>query len=186
MTDLADLIQTRRTVHEYRNGPIPDGCLARAIAAATTAPNHRMTEPWRFRQIGPETRAALLDVYLELKTGKGAALTDERRARLHHKFMTSAEMLIVTRVRNDDPVVAREDYAAVACAIQNLMLAFHAEGVGSKWTTGSVTRDQRTYELAEVDFDRERIEGFVWVGLAVDGDKPRRQLGLADVLTVLP
>jgi len=83
-------------------------------------------------------------------------------------------------------VIAREDYAAVACAVQNLMLALHAEGVGSKWTTGAVTRDLRTYDLTEVDFDIERIEGFIWIGIAAAGDKPTRRLGPNDILRELP
>ncbi len=186
MNDLLDLLQSRRTVHEYRREPIPDGCLERALAAAIAAPNHRMTEPWRFRRAGPRTRTQLLDVYLEIKTNKAGSLTEEQEKRLRAKFTTAAELLVVIRVRNDDHVIAREDYAAVACAVQNLMLALHAEGVGSKWTTGAVTRDPRTYDLTEVDFDTERIEGFVWIGIAADGGKPKRRLHPGDILRELP
>jgi len=93
---------------------------------------------------------------------------------------------VIIRVRNDDHVIAREDYAAVACAIQNLTLSLHSEGVASKWTTGAVTRDPRTYDLAEVDFDTERIEGFLWAGIAVAGEKPIRRLGPAEILRDLP
>lgn len=186
MNDLQELLRSRRTVHEYRREPIPDGCMERALAAAIAAPNHRMTEPWRFRRVGPYTRNQLLDVYLGIKNAKAGRLTDEQEERLRAKFTTAAELLVVVRIRNDDHVIAREDYAAVACAVQNLMLALHSEGVGSKWTTGAVTRDPRTYDLTEVDFDTERIEGFVWIGIAADGDKPKRRLHPGDILRELP
>jgi len=78
MTDLLDLLRGRRTVHEYRPEPIPDGCLERALATAIAAPNHRMTEPWRFRRVGPYTRDQLLDIYLDIKTAKAGSLTDEQ------------------------------------------------------------------------------------------------------------
>lgn len=186
MSDLIDLLRSRRTVHEYRPEPIPDGCIERALAAAIAAPNHHMTEPWRFRRVGPYTRDQLLDVYLDIKRKKAGNLTDKQEERLRAKFTTAAQLLVVSRVRNDDHVTAREDYAAVACAVQNLMLALHAEGVGTKWTTGAVTRDPRTYDLTEVDFDLERIEGFIWVGIAADGDKPKRRLRPGDILRELP
>jgi len=186
MTDLLDLIRSRRTVHEYRREPIPAGCLERALAAAVAAPNHHMTEPWRFRRVGPYTRAELLDVNLDIKRTKAGDLTDVQEDRLRAKFMNAAELLVVSRIRNDDHATAREDYAAVACAVQNLMLALHAESVGAKWTTGAVTRDLRTYDLTEVDFDVERIEGFIWAGVAAEGDKSRRRLGSGDILRELP
>jgi nitroreductase len=186
VTDIFDIIASRRTVHEYRDGALPDGTLERALDAAVAAPNHRMTEPWRFRRVGPNTRAELLAIYLDLKTAATGTLTEGRTTRLRAKFMTPAELLVVSRVRHDDPSVAREDYAAIACAVQNLTLALHADGVGSKWTTGAVTRDSRTYEALGVDFDSERIEGFVWAGIAATGAKPARRLDGAAVLTTLP
>lgn len=186
MSALHDLLRSRRTVHQYRPEPIPNGCIGRALAAAIAAPNHRMTEPWRFRRVGPTTRDQLLAVYLEIKTNRAGSLTDEQEERLRNKFTSAADLLVVSHVRNDDHAIAREDYAAVACAVQNLMLSLHAEGVGTKWTTGAVTRDMRTYDLTEVNFDDERIEGFIWVGMAADGDKPTRRLGPGDILRELP
>jgi nitroreductase len=186
VTDVFDIIASRRTVHEYQEGALPDGSLERALDAAVAAPNHRMTEPWRFRRVGPETRAELLAIYLDLKTAKSGELTAAQQAKLRAKFMTAAELLVVSRVRHDDHSISREDYAAVACAVQNLTLALHADGVGTKWTTGAVTRDARTYDALGVDFDRERIEGFVWAGIAAPGEKPVRQLDGAAVLITLP
>ena len=186
MSDLLELLRGRRTVHEYRSEPIPEGSLERALEAAVAAPNHRLTEPWRFLRVGPYTRDQLLDVYLDIKSKRAGSLTDEQEERLRTKFTSAAQLLVVVRVRNDDHAIAREDYAAVACAVHNLMLALHAEGVGSKWTTGAITRDARTYDLTEVDFDAERIEGFVWVGIAATGDKPKRRLTPGDILRELP
>ncbi len=186
MNEVHRALRERRTAHEYTSAPLPEGALRRAIDAAAAAPNHRMTEPWRFRQVGPVTRNQLLELYLELKTAKSGTLTEAQRQRLQDKFMNPAELLVVSRVRDDDPAVAREDYAAVACAVQNLMLALHVEGVGTKWTTGAVTREDRTYDVVGVDFETERIEGFVWAGIAIAGDKPVRRLGREDLLVELP
>lgn len=186
MSDFLELLRSRRTAHEYRTDPVPEGALQRALRAAVAAPNHRLTEPWRFRRIGPQTRAALLDVYLDIKMPGETSTDAGREARLRDKFMAAPELLVVSRMRHDDHVIAREDYAALACALQNFMLALHAENIGSKWTTGAVTRDPRTYDALDVDFDAERIEGFVWVGYAADEGKPARTLPDDELLRQLP
>ena len=62
---------------------------------------------------------------------------------------------------------AREDYAAASCAIQNFMLSAYGYGFGTKWSTGTLTRLDSTYKIAEVNPDTHEIIGFIWVGEAV-------------------
>ncbi len=187
--NLQELIADRRTIHDYRDEPLPEGAVERALAAAITAPNHRMTEPWRFVRVGPETRKALLSIAADLKKPSDAAAPSEAALeKLRAKMLTPAELLVVCQVRHPDPGVAREDYAAVACAVQNAMLAFAAEGIGSKWSTGGVTTDQRTYDSLGIDRAQEEIVGFFWAGYPVRADvpKPRRRRALGEVLRSVP
>ena len=53
--------------------------------------------------------------------------------------------------------------------IQNLSLSLIADGVGSKWSTGKITNDFNTYQIAGIDPTVEEIIGFIWVGY---GDIP--------------
>jgi nitroreductase len=182
-----ELLLTRRTIHDYQPGPIPAGAVERAATAAMAAPNHRMTEPWRFVRVGPEGRRALVDISAELKGG-GAPMAEAALEKLRAKMLNPAELLVVCRVRHDDADIAREDYAAIACAVQNAMLSFWAEGVGSKWSTGAVTTDHRTYAALGVDPQTEEIVGFLWAGqaLRMDLPKPRRRRGLEEILRSVP
>ncbi len=184
---LQELIADRRTIHDYRPGPLPDGAVERAVAAAAAAPNHRMTEPWRFVRVGPQTRAVLLDIAAELKGG-AASLGEGGWKKLQAKMLDPAELLVVCQVRQQNPGVAREDYAAVACAVQNAMLSFWAEGLGSKWSTGAVTTDERTYRALGIDALQEEVVGFLWAGHAakLDLPKPRRRRALDEVLRSVP
>ncbi len=75
---------------------------------AILAPNHHETEPWRFWVVGRETLEALADA-----TGD-------------KKLLRSHTAIVVGVKRDDDEQTAEEDYAAVSCAIQNLMLAARA------------------------------------------------------------
>lgn len=182
-----ELITDRRTIHDYQPGPVPEGAVERAVSAAMAAPNHRMTEPWRFVRVGPDARGALATISADLKGGP-EALGEAALQKLKAKMLNPAELLVVCQVRNDDPDVAREDYAAVACAVQNAMLSFWSEGVGSKWSTGGVTTDERTYQRLGVDATKEEIVGFLWAGRALRSDlpKPRRRRSLAEVLRSVP
>ena len=186
--DCYEVITNRCTVHNYAPGPVDQPVLERALLAAVAAPNHRMTEPWRFVRVGPESRRELVGISRRLKEeASGAALGEAAVAKLEAKMLNPGELLVVCRVRQPDPEGEREDYAAVACAVYGLMLALWQEGLGSKWSTGQVTKDPCTYSLLGVDSEAEEITGFIWVGRAEGRTpKPRRRRALADVLREVP
>ena len=77
-------------------------------------------------------------------------------------------------MRSENAMQSREDYAAVSCAIHNFTLALAARGVGSKWSTGSMTRHPIAYELAGINAETEEIVGFIWYGFAAKTPSPRR------------
>ena len=182
--ELYEAIHGRRTVHLYRDEPLAEGALDRVLAAAHQAPNHKLTWPWRFYRVGHETRRArLLPIGIRLKGG------DEPSPRLvtkiTEKLMNPAELVVVTVVRCDNAFQAREDYAATACAIQNLQLAAFAEGYGAKWSSGGLTTHPETYAAVGIDPEQEEIVGFIWVGVPARVPKIKRP-ELAAHLTALP
>ncbi len=93
--------------------------------------------------------------------------------------------LLVTCRKSDDEVLQQEDYAACCAATQNLMLYLWKAGVGTKWTTGDITRDPRFYEIVGVDPAREFVVGLIWYGYPkLTPTQSRKPPG--DVLTRLP
>jgi nitroreductase len=182
--DVLKVILERRTVHDYSDRAIPEGALERALEAAASAPNHRMTEPWRFTRVGRQSREELARISIDLKTDGGKSpLSASGEAKARDKILKPAELLVISQVIDEDPDVAQEDYAAVACATQNILLSLACEGIGSKWSTGGVTTDPRTYSLLGIDAARERIVGFVWIGYPAleNPPKSRRRKSLADI-----
>jgi nitroreductase len=61
-------------------------------------------------------------------------------------------------------LLQREDYAACSAAIQNLMLYLWQADIGSKWTTGPITRDARFSEIIGFDPVSEFVVGLIWYG----------------------
>ena len=175
---IADIIRTRRTIHDFADGLPPRALVLDALDAARWAPNHRRSEPWRFTLLGPAAIARVIAFNTELVRAKsGDAAADKKRAR----WAAIPGWLVVTCQRSEDPTTEREDYAACCCAVQNFALALWAVGVGTKWTTGKVTRDTRFMALIGADVAREFTVGLVWYGYPRDIPLQTRR-PLAEVL----
>lgn len=174
--DAIEALRTRRTVGVFSSEPPPEALVARAIEAATWAPNHHLTEPWRFHVLTGGSRTAIAAA--AGKTLPPEKATDEERRAVRAKFERAPMLVVVTQAAGDgDAVRDLEDYAACACATQNLLLAARAQGLAAKWSTGKLAHSEgvkRFLGLGEGD----RIVGFVYLGYAVDGGaggaEPRR------------
>ena len=182
LRDLEEVIRGRRTINLYLQTPVPVELVREAIEAATWAPNHHVTEPWRFYLLGKETIEQCLDLCRDIvaaKKGPGAA--EFKR----EKWSEKPGWLVVTCRRSDDDLRQREDYAACAAAIQNFLLYLWKAGVGSKWTTGDITRDPRFFDIIGSDADDEFVVGLLWFGYPKVTPAQKRKR-LDDVLSELP
>lgn len=162
--DLLEAIRLRRTVHRFLPDPVDPGLLRRALEAAIQAPNHKLTFPWGFVRVGPRTRSALADLAVRLKGGDD--LPAAQRDAIRGTLLGPPELIVATTPLDPDPLRRLEDYAAVACGIQNLSLVLAAEGVGSKWGTGAITRTPEAAAILGLDPTRVEVAGFLWIGHA--------------------
>ena len=92
---------------------------------------------------------------------------------------------IVTCKVSEDPLQQQEDYAACACAIQNMSLYLWQAGVGMKWTTGDVTRDSRLYDILDIDSEKEKVIGLFWCGYPAQPTPVQKRKEVADITTKL-
>ncbi|MBA2663855.1 MAG: nitroreductase family protein [Bradymonadaceae bacterium] len=174
--DCYQTLLSRRTIHDFRPDPIPEAALLRALEAAIRAPNHKLTNPWRFTRMGPAVRHEIVALAVALKS-QTRALSPPAEAGLRAKLSSAPELLAVSQRLDADLARRHEDYASVSCAIENLMLALWSEGIGSKWSTGAVTTHPSTYGLLGIDEAKEEIVGFVWIGFALNiPSTPRLEL----------
>lgn len=146
----------------YEPMPVPRSVLLDAIDVARWAPNHRLTEPWRFHLIGPKTREAIIALAAAIDS---AAKGERAGAARRERWSAVPGFFVMTSPRNADALAEREDYAACCCAAQNLMLYLWQRGIGTKWTTGGITRDPRFFELVGIDISKDQVVGFFWYGV---------------------
>src|SRR3954452_12366071 len=119
-----DAIQSRRSVKRFTDRPVTREEIEALLAAAVLAPNHRLTNPWRFYVLGPEARHAY---GLALGNRKAKKQTDpvkaaELRDTVAAEHRALPAMLVVAVMESTDPEQREEDYAAAMMAIQNIML----------------------------------------------------------------
>ncbi|HEY2355034.1 MAG TPA: nitroreductase family protein [Gaiellaceae bacterium] len=121
---LIDLAARRRTHKAFGPEPVAREALLEILAAARFAPTHHMTEPWRFRVLGPEALAAL-----KAADEKGAAKLDR-----------APTLVVATAVVTGDLVQDEEDVCAAAAAIELVLLAATERDIASYWRTPQVLR----------------------------------------------
>jgi nitroreductase len=140
-----EAIRSRRTLKAYSADPVARELMGELLDLAVLAPNHHETEPWRFWVVGRETLTALSE-----------ATGDKKLLRSHSA--------VVVGVKQDpDAQVAEEDYAAVACAIENFMLAARGRGLASFWRTPGVLSRPVVAKILNVP-KKVRLIGVVHVG----------------------
>ena len=173
---IAEAILQRRSIKRFTSRPVTREEIELLLAAAVTAPNHRLSQPWRFYVLGPEARQAYGAV---LGVRKARKIEDPEAARamrenvaIEHRALPA--MLAVAVVNNENPEIREEDYAAVMMAVQNLSLAALDLGLGTHVKTGAVMADPEARAAAGVK-DNERIVAVVNIGepAVVPAAKPR-------------
>ena len=173
---VADAISTRRSIKRFTSRSVTREQIETLLAAAAAAPNHRLTQPWRFYVLGPEARQAYGLALGERKTRKledpDAARAMRDTVAAEHRALPA--MLVVAVVNTENPEIREEDYAAVMMGIQNLSLAAVALGLGTHVKTGAVMTDPAARLAAGVT-DNERIVAVVNIGepAEVPPAKPR-------------
>jgi nitroreductase len=168
--ELEDAIRTRRTHKVYGAEPVPRSTLEELFELARWAPNHNLTNPWRFRVLGPEALA-------ELKQAAGP----EAAAKLDR----APTLVVASQIRSDDPVQDEEDLCAVAVAINYVLLGAHARGLAGYWRTPAVLRSPEGRVATGVPAG-ERVLGLIHLGPARQDKEPPDRLPPGEYVTFLP
>ena len=182
-----DAIRARRSIKRFTDRPITRDEIETLLAAATLAPNHRLTQPWRFYVLGPDARHAY---GLALGTRKAKKIEDPEAARQtrekvaqEHRDLPS--MIAVAVVDNENPEIREEDYAATMMAVQNMLLAAVELGLGTHIKTGGVMNDPEARAAAGVK-ENERIVAIINVGVPADVPPPKKREDASAFTTWVP
>jgi nitroreductase len=167
--ELERAIRTRRTHKAFRPEPVPRETLDELFELARWAPNHNLTNPWRFRVIGPKALDAL-----KRAAGRESAPKLER----------APTLVVASAVQTGDPVQDEEDVLATAVAAYIVLLAAHQRGLAGYWRTPAVLRTPEGRAAVGLG-DDERFVGLLHLGWARQEKEPPARAGAADYVTYL-
>jgi nitroreductase len=164
--ELEQAIRSRRTHKAYGADPVDDATLDALFELATWAPNHHLTNPWRFRVVGPGARARL----------KAAAGPDAAA-----KLDRAPTLVAVCVVQTGDPVQDEEDLCATACAAYIVLLGAQARGLAGYWRTPAVLREAAGRAALRLGDDEHPI-GLLHLGPARQEQRAPERAPVADVV----
>lgn len=168
--EVEEAIRTRRTHKAYAPEPVEREVLDELFELAAWAPNHNLTNPWRFRVVGPEALE-------QLKRAAGP----EAAAKLDR----APTLVVASTVQcGDDPILDEEDLAAAAASIYIVLLGAHARGLAGYWRTPAVLRTPEG-RVAVGLHDDERVLGLIHLGHPRQAKEPPARAPSDEYVTYL-
>ena len=158
-----EAIHNRRMNNEFSD-VLPDReSLQRMLDAAVWAPNHRLTNPWRFFVLekGGEKRAEVAQLAYDNLFGRSG--NHENADGSRQRVLDAPALVYVYSVPADSEEMTQENYAAACCAVQNLLLAGVAEGLAGDWSTGNTTKHPQLAETLGGESDWTMV-GALFIG----------------------
>jgi nitroreductase len=149
--DVEGAIRSRRTHKAYGPDPVDREQLEELLELARWAPNHNLTNPWRFRVIGPRSLERLKEA-----AGPEAAAKLDR----------APTLVVCSCALSGDPVQDEEDLHAAGVAAYIVLLAAHARGLAGYWRTPEVLRTPEGRAAVGMPED-ERFVGLLHLGTPV-------------------
>lgn len=179
--NVSEAITQRRSIKKFQDRPVTREEIELLLDAAVLAPNHHLSQPWRFYVLGPEARHRY---GLALGDRKARKLQDSDaanavRAKTAAEYRAFPALIGVAMVLNENPETREEDYAAVMQAIANINLSAVELGLGTHMRTGAVMDDPAARAAVTVR-DGERIVVMLSIGVPAEVPAPKpRQAGAA-------
>jgi nitroreductase len=170
--DVEKAIRTRRTHKAFAATPLDAGVLEQLFDLASWAPNHHLTNPWRFRVLGERTRARLM------------ALAESEQPGSAVKLQRAPTLVAVTAEQSGEERQDREDLLATAVAAYLVLLGAHARGLAGYWRTVALFDDPRGREILGLS-PTETPVGLLYLGSPVQEQRVPARAPLAEIVTYL-
>jgi nitroreductase len=167
--DVETAIRTRRTHKAFRPHPVSREVLGELFDLARWAPNHNLTNPWRFRVLGPQALERLKQA-----AGPEAA----------SKLDRAPTLVVCSCALGGDPVQDEEDLHATACAAYIVLLAAHARGLAGYWRTPEVLRTEAGRAAVGLPAD-ERFVSLIHLGEPIQAKDAPERAAVADTVAYL-
>ncbi len=175
-------LKNRRTCRTFTAEPVARVVIEDLLEAARWAPNHRLTNPWRFFVLekGSAARAQVAEAVrawtYEYVTNPTAERRTESADAAKQEILDAPALIYAFSLPGRDEEVTTENYAATCCAIQNMQLAAYAHGLAIGWSTGKPAKSAEIPRILGAD-PTWRLVGALFCGVpAIEMRQERKPL----------
>jgi nitroreductase len=176
--DAIEAIQRRTSIRRFRPEPVPRDLIERLLECAIRAPNHKLTEPWRFTVLLGDARAQFAEIRARHRLKRFADPQSTEAAagaeKVRRESLDTPAFIVVMCAVSPDEITREEDYAAAMMAVANLMTAAESLGLGTYLKTGGVMREPLLAKLVGLE-EGFRVVGVVSLGVPAEPETPRRR-----------
>jgi nitroreductase len=173
-------IETRQSIGRVKQDPVPRELVEKILQSAVHAPNHKLTEPWRFHVFIGKGRGEFARARAELARLQARAEGEEeefaagRISRERKKAFRAPVVIAVISKGGRDEVETLENYAACAAAVQNMQLTAHSLGLATIWRTGTFAYHPYMRDFFELE-ENDKIAAYLYLGYPDMSERPRRR-----------
>src|SRR5271156_4482543 len=171
--ELEHAIPPGRTHKAFGPEPVAREVLQELFELARWAPNHNLTDPWRFRVLGSRTRARLKQLAEKLAPGSGS------------KLDRAPTLVVASVLRTGDEAQQTDDLLASAVAAYLVLLAAHGRGLAGYWRSVPLLDSPAGRELLALDA-AERPLGLLHLGRPRQEQRVPERAPVADFVRYLP
>ena len=178
--EVTQAIQSRRSVGQMKQDPVPRGLVEEVLESAVHAPNHKITEPWSFHVFTGKGRGELARARAEVARiqaeveGEEEEFAAGRISRERKKAFRAPVVIAVISKGGRDEIETLENYAACAAAVQNMQLTAHSLGLATIWRTGPVAYHPYMRDFLGLE-NGDRPVAHLYLGYADVGERSRRR-----------
>ncbi|MFJ9206785.1 nitroreductase [Bacillus velezensis] len=182
---LAHTIRNRRSIRSFKPETVPSEVILDMLETAVYAPNHRLTEPWRFIYAASEAgKAKLADSYVSFFKKIKDDFNEEKERNMRKNLSAVPGFLLVVLKEDENEFTRNDDFAALSGMIQNLQLLAHENGIGMVLKSGRIMYDKQVHQ----DFglaDNERFAAIIQTGYPDEQPKAKVRTPAKSLFTEL-
>jgi nitroreductase len=138
--ELFEALRARRSIAKLKSDAVPRALIEQILESALWAPNHKRLEPWKFFVFSGGSREKLANALVgNYRLDHPDASEDELQTKGRKsadRVLSAPVTIVVTSDPHDDAMLDLENFAAAAAAVEHILLAAHALGLGAYWRTG--------------------------------------------------
>ncbi len=170
--DVEKAIRTRRTHKAFATQALEPAVLDELFELARWAPNHHLTNPWRFRVLGERARERLMGLAESEQPGSAV------------KLQRAPTLVAATAQQSGDAAQDREDLLATAVAAYLVLLGAHARGLAGYWRTVALLDDPRAREILAIE-PTETPVGLLYRGSPVQEQRVPERAPVSEFVSYL-